>query len=171
MRRRTFMAAAGAGLAAGGLVTTHTANAQSRGATILLAHGAWSAAWAWKKMRPLMAAAGHQFITPTYTGLGEREHLATPSVDLETHVQDILGAVLKTEPDWTRLPNDVSPAIRQLLRLCLEKDVNKRRRDVGVVRLDIEEALAVPLPTGDGGVKRRVRAEWLPLSPPGRGSG
>ena len=43
-------------------------------ANIVVAHGAWSAAWAWKKMRPLMAAAGHSFFTPTYTGLGERAH-------------------------------------------------------------------------------------------------
>jgi len=55
-------------------------------ATFLLAHGAWSAAWAWKKMRPLMDASGHTFVAPTYTGLGERAHLATPSVDLETHI-------------------------------------------------------------------------------------
>jgi hypothetical protein len=45
-------------------------------AIVVLAHGAWSAAWAWKKVRPLMAAAGHQFFTPTYTGLGQRAHLA-----------------------------------------------------------------------------------------------
>ena len=65
-------------------------------AVIVLAHGAWSAAWAWKKVRPLMAAAGHQLFTPTYTGLGERAHLASPSNDLETHIQDVLG-VLKFE--------------------------------------------------------------------------
>jgi pimeloyl-ACP methyl ester carboxylesterase len=53
----------------------------------------WSAGWAWKKMHPLMAAAGHRLITPTYTGLGEREHLANPSVDLETHIQDMLGVI------------------------------------------------------------------------------
>ena len=45
-------------------------------------------------MHPLMqAAAGHYLLTPTYTGLGEREHLATPSVDLETHIQDILNVI------------------------------------------------------------------------------
>jgi pimeloyl-ACP methyl ester carboxylesterase len=65
-------------------------------ATIVLAHGAWSAAWAWKKMRPLFAAAGHQFFSPTYTGLGERAHLARPEIDLTTHVEDVLG-VLETE--------------------------------------------------------------------------
>jgi pimeloyl-ACP methyl ester carboxylesterase len=62
-------------------------------ATIVLAHGAWSAAWAWKKMRPLMAAAGHTFIAPTYTGLGERAHLAHPGIDLDTHVEDVLGVL------------------------------------------------------------------------------
>jgi pimeloyl-ACP methyl ester carboxylesterase len=59
-------------------------------ATILLAHGAWSAAWAWKKMRPLMVTSGHVFVTPTYTGLGEHANLASPSVDLDTHIDDIL---------------------------------------------------------------------------------
>ena len=62
-------------------------------ATIVLAHGAWSAAWAWKKMRPLMARSGHSFFTPTYTGLGERAHLANPSIDLETHIEDVLGVL------------------------------------------------------------------------------
>jgi pimeloyl-ACP methyl ester carboxylesterase len=43
-----------------------------------------------------MSAAGHRLITPTYTGLGERDHLASPSNDLETHIQDVL-AVIKYE--------------------------------------------------------------------------
>jgi pimeloyl-ACP methyl ester carboxylesterase len=65
-------------------------------ATFVVAHGAWSAGWAWKKMRPLMLGAGHELWTPTYTGLGERVHLANADVDLDTHIQDIV-AVLDTE--------------------------------------------------------------------------
>jgi pimeloyl-ACP methyl ester carboxylesterase len=65
-------------------------------ATVVLAHGAWSAAWAWKKMRPLFRAAGHDFFSPTYTGLGERAHLARPEIDLSTQVQDV-QAVLEVE--------------------------------------------------------------------------
>jgi pimeloyl-ACP methyl ester carboxylesterase len=61
--------------------------------TFLVAHGAWSAGWAWKKMHPLMQAAGHRLVTPTYTGLGERAHLAAPSIDLDTHIQDMLGVL------------------------------------------------------------------------------
>ena len=53
------------------------------GATFLVCHGAWSAGWAWKKMHPLMRAAGHRLVTPTCTGLGERVHLANPSIDLD----------------------------------------------------------------------------------------
>jgi len=65
-------------------------------ATFLVAHGAWSAGWAWKKMRPLLRARGHELCTPTHTGLGERAHLASPDIDLETHIADILG-VLQAE--------------------------------------------------------------------------
>ena len=63
------------------------------GTTFLVCHGAWSAGWAWKKMHPLMAAGGHRLVTPTYTGLGERVHLANRSIDLETHIQDILNVI------------------------------------------------------------------------------
>jgi pimeloyl-ACP methyl ester carboxylesterase len=60
-------------------------------ATFVVAHGAWSSAWAWKKMRPLLRAAGHDLWTPSYTGLGERAHLANGAIDLDTHIQDVVG--------------------------------------------------------------------------------
>jgi pimeloyl-ACP methyl ester carboxylesterase len=62
-------------------------------ATIVLAHGAWSAAWAWKKMRPLFRNAGHEFFSPTYTGLGERAHLAHRDIDLTTHIDDVASVL------------------------------------------------------------------------------
>jgi pimeloyl-ACP methyl ester carboxylesterase len=62
-------------------------------ATYLICHGAWSGGWSWKRMRALLRAAGHEVVTPTYTGLGERAHLAHPMVDLETHIQDVLAVV------------------------------------------------------------------------------
>ena len=62
-------------------------------AVFAVAHGAWSAAWAWKKMRPLLRAAAHELWTPTYTGLGERAHHAGPAVDLDTHIADVIGVL------------------------------------------------------------------------------
>ena len=44
-------------------------------------------------MRPLMRLAGHHFFAPTYTGLGDRAHLARPDIDLSTHVQDVLAMI------------------------------------------------------------------------------
>jgi hypothetical protein len=61
--------------------------------TFVVAHGAWSGGWAWKKMRPLMAARGLDFFAPTQTGIGERKHLARPDTDLEVHIADILGVL------------------------------------------------------------------------------
>src|SRR5712691_7666777 len=61
--------------------------------TFLGCHGAWSAGWAWKKMHPLMQAAGHRLVTPTYTGLGERAHLANSSIDLDSHISDVLHVI------------------------------------------------------------------------------
>jgi len=62
-------------------------------ATFVLAHGAWSGGWSWKKIRLRLRARGHEVFTPTYTGLGERAHLAGPEVGLETHIQDLLGVL------------------------------------------------------------------------------
>ena len=58
--------------------------------TFVVAHGAWSAGWAWKKMHPLMGALGHTLVTPTYTGIGERSHLAHAGINLDIHITDIL---------------------------------------------------------------------------------
>ena len=58
--------------------------------TFLIVHGAWSGAHAWRWVRPLLRAAGHDVVTPTLTGLGERVHLATPETDLDTHVEDVV---------------------------------------------------------------------------------
>ena len=65
-------------------------------ATFMIIHGAWSAGWAWKKLRPLLRERGHEVFTPTCTGLGERAHQSGPEVGLDTHIEDML-AVLEYE--------------------------------------------------------------------------
>jgi pimeloyl-ACP methyl ester carboxylesterase len=72
---------------------TPPAPAPRAGVTFVVAHGAWSSGWAWKKMHPLMTARGHRLITPSYTGLGERVHLANANVDLDTHITDIVNVL------------------------------------------------------------------------------
>jgi pimeloyl-ACP methyl ester carboxylesterase len=62
-------------------------------ATFVLVHGAWLGAHAWRWVRPLLRAAGHDVVTPCLTGLGERAHLATPATNLDTHITDVAAAL------------------------------------------------------------------------------
>ena len=64
-------------------------------ATFVIVHGAWGGGWAWRRtVAPLLREAGHEVLTPTLTGLGERVHLAGPDVDLETHIQDVVNTII-----------------------------------------------------------------------------
>ncbi len=63
-------------------------------ATYVLVHGSTSAGWGWKQVRSALQAAGHEVYTPTLTGLGERIHLATPDVNLDSHIQDIVNVLV-----------------------------------------------------------------------------
>src|ERR1700693_4900915 len=58
---------------------------------------------------------------------------------------DTLAAVLEREPDWQALPTSTPARVRDLLRRCLQKDSQRRLRDFGDSRIEIEEALAPPL--------------------------
>ena len=63
-------------------------------ATFVIVHGAWGGAWAWNRyVVPRLRGAGHTVHAVTLTGLGERAHLATPEVDLDTHIQDVANVL------------------------------------------------------------------------------
>jgi pimeloyl-ACP methyl ester carboxylesterase len=62
-------------------------------ATFVLVHGAVVGGWCWRWVAPLLSEAGHEVHTPTMTGLGERVHLASPFVDLDTHISDIVNVL------------------------------------------------------------------------------
>jgi pimeloyl-ACP methyl ester carboxylesterase len=60
-------------------------------ATFVLVAGACCGGWSWNRVAPLLRAAGHEVWTPTLTGLGDRVHLATPDVNLDTHITDVVN--------------------------------------------------------------------------------
>lgn len=60
-------------------------------ATFVLVHGAVVGGWCWRWVAPELRAAGHEVYTPTLTGLGERVHLASPHVTLDTHIEDVVN--------------------------------------------------------------------------------
>jgi pimeloyl-ACP methyl ester carboxylesterase len=61
--------------------------------TVVLVHGAWGGAHGFRHVRRLLSRAGHDVFTPSLTGIGERAHLASPQVDLTTHVTDVVNQV------------------------------------------------------------------------------
>ena len=61
--------------------------------TYVLVHGGWDGGWAWTGVARELRAAGHEAFTPTLTGSGERAHLASPEIDLDTHVLDIVNVL------------------------------------------------------------------------------
>ena len=65
----------------------------------VLVHGAWHGGWCWSRVAPLLRRAGHEVFAPTLTGLGERAHLASADVNLDTHIADILGVLESEELD------------------------------------------------------------------------
>jgi pimeloyl-ACP methyl ester carboxylesterase len=62
-------------------------------ATFVLVHGAWRGSWCWTRVRPALQALGHDVFTPTLTGVGERSHLLSPHVTLDTHIDDVVNLI------------------------------------------------------------------------------
>jgi pimeloyl-ACP methyl ester carboxylesterase len=102
-RRSVFIGAAGAaaaGFAArvGTLIPAAAQDASPAAATggratFVLVPGQWTGAFVWHKVAPLLRAAGHDVYPVTCTGLGERAHLASASIDLDTFVTDVVNVL------------------------------------------------------------------------------
>ena len=62
--------------------------------TFVLVHGATAGGWEWKRTGQLLADDGHTVYRATLTGLGEREHLNSVDIDLQTHIDDVVNLIL-----------------------------------------------------------------------------
>jgi pimeloyl-ACP methyl ester carboxylesterase len=88
--RRSFLAAT-ASAAAGSAVPAMARAATPK--TYVLVHGAWHGGWCWSKVASILRGRGHTVVTPTQTGLGERTHLISKSIDLDLFVTDITNVI------------------------------------------------------------------------------
>jgi pimeloyl-ACP methyl ester carboxylesterase len=59
----------------------------------VLVHGAWHGGWCWRRVADVLRARGHRVFAPSLTGLGDRAHLFSKDISLQTHVEDILSVV------------------------------------------------------------------------------
>jgi pimeloyl-ACP methyl ester carboxylesterase len=62
-------------------------------ANYVLVHGAWHGSWCWRRVRRRLREAGHDVFTPTLTGVGERSHLNSREINLETHIADVVNLI------------------------------------------------------------------------------
>jgi len=62
-------------------------------ATFVLVHGAWAGGLIWRPTAKALRKTSHEVYTPTLTGIGERRHLLNREINLDTHIQDVLGVI------------------------------------------------------------------------------
>ena len=88
----------GAGLGVGALGAPRFATAApARPQTYVLVHGAWHGGWCWRDVADALRARGHRVVTPTLTGLGERAHLMSRDITLDTFGTDVAAAIESEE--------------------------------------------------------------------------
>jgi pimeloyl-ACP methyl ester carboxylesterase len=61
--------------------------------TFVLVHGAWHGGWCWRRVSDLLESKEHKVFAPTMTGLGERSHLMSKDVVLDTHITDLVNVI------------------------------------------------------------------------------
>jgi pimeloyl-ACP methyl ester carboxylesterase len=100
--RRAFLKSFGASGAALAMAGADGALAQGRRASprnYVLVHGAAHGAWCWSRVAERLQKAGHRVYMPTLTGLGDRKHLLTNAVNLDTHCTDVMNFIEAEELD------------------------------------------------------------------------
>lgn len=78
--------------AAGGPASVPTA-----AKTYVLVHGAYGGGWIWRDVAAGLRRLGHEVHTPTQTGMGDRSHLLSRQITVETHIQDVSNAIETAE--------------------------------------------------------------------------
>jgi len=93
MTRRGVLASAGVGASAAALGSAPAPAQTGAPETFVLVHGAWHGGWCWRRVADLLQKRGHKVFTPTLTGVGERSHLMSKDIVLDTHLTDIVNVI------------------------------------------------------------------------------
>jgi pimeloyl-ACP methyl ester carboxylesterase len=90
--RRAFLAGAAASTLAG-CASLQSSRSSSTPRTFVLVHGASQGGWCWRRVSDRLERRGHKVFTPTLTGMGERSHLMSASVNLDMHITDVVNVI------------------------------------------------------------------------------
>src|SRR5262249_7908833 len=92
--RRGFLGGIGAtmtGAAAATPVAAQQTAAERK--TFVLVHGSSAGGWCYRRVADLLERRGHKVFAPTLTGLGERSHLMSGMITLDTHITDVVNVI------------------------------------------------------------------------------
>ena len=155
-------------------------------ATFVLVHGSWAGSVVWRELAPRLRKAGHEVYAPTLTGLGARKHLLNREIDLDTHIQDVIGVIDDADlSDIVLVGNSyggmvisgvadrVPEKIASLVYLDAfvpengQSSVSLLRPGAHLATVPGEDWLAAPIPSASFGFKRpEVIALWEGKSGP-----
>lgn len=134
----------------------------------LLVHGAFNGGWVWRPVADRLRAAGHRVFTPTMTGMSDRRHLLSPSVTLDTWIEDIVNLAEAEElSDFTLVGYSFGgiPALGALDRMA-----DRVRRLVlldALVASDGQSALDILPPENAEGIRRaNMQVNGVAVLPP-----
>ena len=60
----------------------------------LLIHGAWHGGWVWNEISEILRYQRYSVSTPTLTGLGEKKHLLSSKITIETFIEDVVNHII-----------------------------------------------------------------------------
>ena len=60
----------------------------------LLIHGAWHGGWVWNEISDILRYQRYSVSTPTLTGLGEKKHLLSSKITIETFIEDVVNHIV-----------------------------------------------------------------------------
>jgi pimeloyl-ACP methyl ester carboxylesterase len=83
------MAAGAAAVGSGRKASAQTVSPR----TFVLVPGAWHGGWCWRDVAAMLRSAGHTVYTATQTGLGERSHLLSRNITVDTFVDDVANLI------------------------------------------------------------------------------
>lgn len=81
------------------LSITFSSNAQNKSQqpVFVLVHGAWHGGWCWEKVSEKLSAEGNLVYTPTLSGMGENKNTLDSTINLNTHINDIVNLIVKKD--------------------------------------------------------------------------
>ena len=77
--------------------------------TFVLIHASCHGGWSWKKLAPILRKSRHEVYTPTLTGLGERSHLVSKNVNLNTDIENALNTKISNPLYLPKIRLEVRP--------------------------------------------------------------